>query len=117
MYVGYSREYVDLSIHTLTVTVIRVIAQGVSCTATITDTFAFPISVVIVRDSLTRDLWQLSPGSEAGETWREMVFIIANELSLSFYSGIFNVPQNLMKWDQRIHILAKGSHAMDSYGP
>jgi hypothetical protein len=50
------------------------------------------ISVLIFPDSSTRALWPIpaeTPGSKAGETWREMFVNFASEASLSYSGGIF----------------------------
>jgi hypothetical protein len=59
------------------------------------DLLCVPIWVLIIPDSYTRALWQVSAetrSTESGETWREMAVHFADEISLSYSSGFFNVP-------------------------
>jgi hypothetical protein len=54
-----------------------------------------PIWVLIIPDSSTRDLWQVSaetPTSKSGETWQEMVWNFAYEISVSYSADFFNMP-------------------------
>jgi hypothetical protein len=53
------------------------------------------IWALIIPDSFTRAVWQIPaqiPSSELGETWRELSVNVADEVSLSYYAGIFNMP-------------------------
>jgi hypothetical protein len=80
----------------ITVTILLLtgaIAQGVPHTATITDLLCFPIWVLIISDSSTRDLWQLTAetsSSTAEETWREMAAEFCLR-SISFYMFVLLV--------------------------
>jgi hypothetical protein len=50
--------------------------------------------VLIIPDSSTRDLWQLTAEtrvSEAGETWREMTVNFVDEVSLSHFAGFLEM--------------------------
>jgi hypothetical protein len=61
------------------------IAQGIPCTATISDLLGVPIWVHIIPDSSTTALWQLpaeTPSSEVGETWWEVAVNFAYKVSL-----------------------------------
>jgi hypothetical protein len=59
---------------------------------------------------------QQGPGSEEGETWREMSINFAYKYRFHTV-GIFNMLENLMRWNWWLYFPFKPSHATDFYCP
>jgi hypothetical protein len=54
--------------------------------------------------------------SKSGELAKKMINL-ANEISLSYLEGFFNVPQNLTTWSRRLYFPSQGRRATDFYHP
>jgi hypothetical protein len=80
--------------------------------------YCVPMWVLIIPESST-SLANINRHLVAieGKTLREMFVNFAGEISLSYSTGIFNMPSNLSSWGRRLYFSSEGSHATDFYHP
>jgi hypothetical protein len=73
----------------------------------------FPIRVLIITDSSTRSLYQKQRhiAVKQGESWYEMAVNFADEVSLSYYAGIFNIAVKSYNMEPTALLPPEGSAA------
>jgi hypothetical protein len=73
------------------------------------DLLCVPVWVLIIPHSSTRALIAAETSTSEAGSWREMYSNLADEASVPYSTGIFNIPYNLATWCRRLILLRRKS--------